>query len=54
MRDGRTGSLVTLICDSGERYASTYFDAGWLRESGIDIAPYKASIERFLDTGSFD
>lgn len=51
MRDGASGSLVTLICDSGDRYASTYYDAGWLREQGLDIAPHKARIERFLNTG---
>src|SRR5918998_1792617 len=28
--DGRTGSVVTLLCDAGERYAHTYFDADWV------------------------
>ncbi len=27
---GRTGSIVTLICDAGERYADTMFDDHWL------------------------
>ncbi len=27
---GRTGSIVTLICDAGERYADTMFDDRWL------------------------
>jgi cysteine synthase A len=53
MREGRKGALVTLICDSGERYTSTYFDPHWLRDSGIDIAPYRARLERFLDSGTF-
>jgi cysteine synthase A len=52
LREGRPGSLVTLICDSGERYASTYFDPDWLREHEIDISPYKARIEHFLDNGT--
>ena len=52
MRQGRQGSLVTLICDSGDRYASTYYEPEWLAAQGIDIAPFKARIERFLDTGA--
>lgn len=54
MRAGRKGSLVTLICDSGERYTSTYFNSEWLRENGIDISPYRARIEHFLDSGTFE
>ena len=31
MRDAdREGSIATLICDGGERYADTYHDTGWL------------------------
>ena len=28
---GQRGSIVTLLCDSGERYAHTYFDDAWVR-----------------------
>jgi len=45
---------VTLICDSGKRYASTYFDSDWLREHKIDITPYRSRIERFLDSGTLE
>lgn len=34
---GAGGSVVTLICDSGERYADTYFDDRWL--AAHDLAP---------------
>ncbi len=51
---GQTGSLVTLICDSGERYRATYYSEDWLREAGIDPVPYEAVIDRFLAGGSFD
>ncbi len=51
MAEGRTGSLVSLICDSGERYAGTYYDPDWLTRSGIDIQPYKERLEAFLETG---
>ena len=32
---GRSGSLVTLLCDSGERYADTYHDPDWLQARGL-------------------
>ncbi len=52
LREGRQGSLVTLICDSGDRYASTYYDPDWLAAQDMDIAPLKTRIESFLDTGT--
>ena len=48
---GETGSLVTLICDSGERYAGSYYDDGWLERQGLDVAPYERSLGCFLDNG---
>ena len=48
---GEEGSIVTLICDSGERYAETYFDDGWLAENGLDTARPAALIERIIETG---
>ena len=51
---GEEGSLVSLICDSGERYMETYYDDDWLRRNGIDIAPHCTMLETFLDTGQFD
>jgi cysteine synthase A len=50
---GEEGSLVTLICDSGDRYAGTYYSDDWLRQNDIDIAPYCEMLETFLDTGRF-
>ncbi|MQM28496.1 L-cysteine desulfhydrase Cds1 [Glycomyces albidus] len=38
MRDaGRGGSIVTLLCDSGQRYGATYFDDDWVASQGIDL-----------------
>ena len=48
---GEEGSLVTLICDSGDRYADTYFSADWLARNDLDIAPWRDRIEAFLDGG---
>ncbi|WP_053080227.1 PLP-dependent cysteine synthase family protein [Nostocoides japonicum] len=32
---GESGSIVTLLCDGGGRYAGTYYDDAWLAERGI-------------------
>jgi cysteine synthase A len=45
---GERGSIVTLLCDSGERYRSTLFDDQWLAERGIDIAPYQNRLRAFF------
>jgi len=49
--EGTPGSVVTLLCDGGERYAATYYDDGWLAAQGLDLAPYTAVLERFHETG---
>ena len=41
---GEQGSIVSLLCDGGERYAHTYFDDDWLADQGIDLAPYADAI----------
>ena len=46
--DGETGSLVTLLCDAGERYAGTYYDDAWLLQAGIDPTPYGDVLDEFL------
>jgi cysteine synthase A len=47
---GETGSVVTLICDGGERYAHTYYSDDWLSAQGIDPAPYAAELEALLSS----
>ncbi|HWV26768.1 MAG TPA: PLP-dependent cysteine synthase family protein [Aeromicrobium sp.] len=44
---GQAGSIVTLLCDGGERYAHTYYDDAWLAERGLDITTYQAQLERY-------
>ena len=34
---GEQGSIVTLICDNGERYAGSYHSDDWLSAAGIDL-----------------
>ncbi|MCW2781134.1 MAG: Pyridoxal-5-phosphate-dependent protein beta subunit [Marmoricola sp.] len=50
---GESGSVITLLCDGGERYAHTYYDDGWLAAHDLDIAPYRATLEKFYDTGDW-
>jgi cysteine synthase len=45
---GEAGSIVTLLCDGGERYAQTYFNDAWLAKQGLDTAPYTATITHWL------
>jgi cysteine synthase A len=51
--EGRTGSVVTLICDGGERYADTYYSDSWVRAQGLDLDPYRDIVDAFLATGEF-
>jgi cysteine synthase A len=49
MRDaGQTGSIVTLLCDSGERYLETYYDAQWVAANIGDITPWLQEITRLV------
>jgi len=34
---GEQGSIVTLICDSGDRYVSTYWNDAWVAARGWDV-----------------
>ncbi|PIE44978.1 MAG: cysteine synthase [Gammaproteobacteria bacterium] len=43
---GQSGSIVTLLCDSGERYLATYYNDAWLEENNIDIMPYLKKIQQ--------
>jgi cysteine synthase A len=53
MAQGKTGSIVTLICDPGERYLKTYYSDDWLRANGFDIQPYLKSLQGFAASGKF-
>jgi len=38
---GQTGTIATLACDGGERYAETIYARAWLHAHGLDIAPWR-------------
>ena len=41
---GETGSIVTILCDSGDRYAHSYYNPDWYLRHGIDVAGADAAI----------
>lgn len=51
---GETGTVVTMLCDPGERYADTYYNDAWLAQRGIDHKPWLTTVEQFLDTGTWN
>lgn len=48
---GETGSIVTLLCDSGERYLDTYYNPQWVQDNIGDLQPYESLLESFEKTG---
>ncbi|MFT4197616.1 MAG: PLP-dependent cysteine synthase family protein [Pseudoxanthomonas sp.] len=45
---GRCGSIVTILCDPGERYAHSYYDPDWYLRSGIDTVQADAAFAAAL------
>ncbi|SEP94893.1 cysteine synthase A [Faunimonas pinastri] len=54
IRANEMGSLVSLICDAGERYSCSYYAEDWLATQGIDCSETERLIEDFLATGRLD
>jgi cysteine synthase A len=50
---GRTGSVVTLLCDGGERYGNTYYSDAWVAGQGLDLRPHTETLDRFVATGGW-
>jgi cysteine synthase A len=46
---GQVGSIVTLICDSGELYLDTYYNDTWLQEHGCDVRPHLDQLRNFYE-----
>jgi cysteine synthase len=47
------GSVVTLLCDGGDRYADTYYDDDWVRRQDLELQPYRETLEAFRRTGEW-
>lgn len=50
---GESGSVVTLICDSGERYLDTYYNDRWLEHCGLDLTDSIVRVEHLIHTGQW-
>src|SRR3546814_20589467 len=50
---GRQGSIVTVLCDSGERYTQTYYNDDWLADRGFkDKGRLEAATKAFRQDGA--
>jgi len=48
---GVAGSIVSLICDGGERYANTYYSDAWLADRNLDLTDQLALLSQVLVSG---
>ena len=48
---GESGSVVAIVCDGGERYATTYYDQSWLNSQGFALAPLIEAVAACADRG---
>ncbi|MEM1363307.1 MAG: PLP-dependent cysteine synthase family protein [Pseudomonadota bacterium] len=44
---GKTGAVVTIMCDSGDRYLDTYYNPDWVSAHIGPIAPYRSRLDRW-------
>jgi cysteine synthase len=50
---GQSGSIVTLLCDDGERYRHSYFDDAWLVAQGLQCQSQRDAISGLIDHGQW-
>jgi cysteine synthase A len=50
---GQGGSIVTLLCDDGQRYRLSYFDDAWLREQGLECEAQSDAFDALLSGGEW-
>lgn len=48
---GECGSIVSILCDDGERYANTLFNDDWLAHRNVNIEPSVATVKHFFANG---
>jgi cysteine synthase len=51
--EGRRGSVVSLLCDGGDRYAGNYYNPEWLTSQELDPAPHEDTLAGFFATGTW-
>ena len=47
---GEQGAILSLLCDAGERYLPTYYDADWVQTRMGDCGPARARIDALLQS----
>lgn len=52
-QQGKSGSIVTLICDDGSRYLSSYYDPQWRQDQGMDVTPYLHQLDELWNNGNW-
>ena len=50
---GAAGSVVTLLCDDGQRYRQSYFDDDWLRLNDLVCDAQRDAIDALIDHGDW-
>lgn len=48
---GEKGSVVTLICDGGDRYLDTIYNPEWVESNMGSVAPWQDKLKAFSETG---
>jgi cysteine synthase A len=49
----QAGSVVTLLCDGGDRYSGTYYDDNWLAAGGLDLNRAEEILDEFFASGQW-
>ena len=52
-REGRGGTIVTIICDEGSRYRDKYYNPEWIAQAGLQPEPWKTALSGFWETGQW-
>ncbi|KZL18730.1 putative siderophore biosynthesis protein SbnA [Pseudovibrio axinellae] len=52
MQNKQEGSIVTLICDGGERYLDTLYNDEWVASKNLDLLPYLHKLIDFAEIES--
>lgn len=48
MQEGQRGSIVTVMCDGGERYMDTYYNPDWVRKNIGDTRDHTDELNQWL------
>ena len=51
MDNNESGSIVSVMCDSGERYLDSYYDKDWIAEHIGDLTPVSEELEWYITKG---